>query len=267
MVAADQIELEVASGEALGIIGPNGAGKTTLFNLIAGGISPDAGTIKLDGRDITAARPHERCGAGIARSYQIPRPFENLTVFENLLVAAVHGRRKTEAEATQLCADILTRLRLIARANQPAGSLTLLERKRLELARALATAPRLLLLDEIAGGLTEKRMQATRRRRIRAALDRRHDCLDRACPPCRPRRRRPNDGSQLRQEDRRRQANDGYEGARRPTNLYRDRGMRPKWHYWKRRASQRSTATFRRSTASTRCFGEDGRHHRGQRRG
>ena len=155
VVAADQIELEVASGEALGIIGPNGAGKTTLFNLIAGGISPDAGTIKLDGRDITAARPHERCGAGIARSYQIPRPFENLTVFENLLVAAVHGRRKTEAEATQLCADILTRLRLIARANQPAGSLTLLERKRLEMARALATAPRLLLLDEIAGGLTE----------------------------------------------------------------------------------------------------------------
>ena len=155
VVAADDIELEVAPGEALGVIGPNGAGKTTLFNLIAGGMAPDAGTISLDGRDITAARPHERCGAGVARSYQIPRPFQNLTVFENLLVAAVHGRRKTEAEAAELCGDILGRLGLIDRANQPAGSLSLLERKRLEMARALATAPRLLLLDEIAGGLTD----------------------------------------------------------------------------------------------------------------
>ena len=155
VVAADDIELEVAPGEALGVIGPNGAGKTTLFNLIAGGMAPDAGTISLDGRDITAARPHERCGAGVARSYQIPRPFKNLTVFENLLVAAVHGRRKTETEAAELCGDILARLGLIDRANQPAGSLSLLERKRLEMARALATAPRLLLLDEIAGGLTD----------------------------------------------------------------------------------------------------------------
>jgi len=155
VVAADNIELAVRPGESLGIVGPNGAGKTTLFNLIAGGLSPDAGTIHLDGRDITAARPHERCFAGIARSYQIPRPFESLTVFENLLVAAVHGRRKTEADAAQLCGEILDRLRLLSRADVLAGSLTLLERKRLELARALATAPRLLLLDEIAGGLTE----------------------------------------------------------------------------------------------------------------
>jgi branched-chain amino acid transport system ATP-binding protein len=155
VVAAEDIGLAVAQDEAVGIIGPNGAGKTTLFNLIAGGLSPDAGTIHLDGRDITSARPHERCRAGIARSYQIPRPFENLTVFENLLVAAVHGRHKTEAEAAQVCGEILDRLRLVKRANAVAGSLTLLERKRLEMARALATAPRLLLLDEIAGGLTE----------------------------------------------------------------------------------------------------------------
>ncbi len=155
VVAADDIELAVESGEALGIIGPNGAGKTTLFNLIAGRLFPDAGTIRLDGRDITSARPHERCIAGIARSYQIPQPFETLTVFENLLVAAVHGRHKTEAGAAQLCGQVLERLGLLRRANALAGSLTLLERKRLELARALATSPRLLLLDEIAGGLTE----------------------------------------------------------------------------------------------------------------
>ena len=155
VVAADDIELAVEAGEALGIIGPNGAGKSTLFNLIAGGLFADAGTIRLDGRDITAMPPNQRCVAGIARSYQIPRPFENLTVFENLLVAAVHGRHKTEAEAARLCGEILDRCRLLARANVLAGKLTLLERKRLEMARALATTPRLLLLDEIAGGLTE----------------------------------------------------------------------------------------------------------------
>jgi branched-chain amino acid transport system ATP-binding protein len=155
VVAADDIDLSVAPGEALGIIGPNGAGKTTLFNLIAGGLVPDAGEIRLNGRDITSARPHRRCIAGIGRSHQIPRPFDNLTVFENLLVAAVHGGGMTERTAVAPCAEILERLHLIARANTFAGSLTLLERKRLEMARALATNPHLLLLDEIAGGLTE----------------------------------------------------------------------------------------------------------------
>ncbi|HWV51127.1 ABC transporter ATP-binding protein [Pseudorhodoplanes sp.] len=159
VVVADKIDLSVEAGEALGIIGPNGAGKTSLFNLIAGGISPAAGAILLDGKDITRARPHERCIAGVGRSYQIPQPFENLTVFENLLVGAVYGRGKKERDVIDACGRILDLTHLLPRANVPAGSLTLLERKRLEMARALATGPRLLLLDEIAGGLTEGECQ------------------------------------------------------------------------------------------------------------
>ena len=155
VVVADDIDLSVVAGEALGIVGPNGAGKTSLFNLIAGGLTPDRGEIRLNGRDITRASPHQRCVAGIGRSYQIPQPFENLTVFENVLVGAVHGRKLKEREAAENCAEILERLHLLARANTVVGSLTLLERKRLEMARALATGPHLLLLDEIAGGLTE----------------------------------------------------------------------------------------------------------------
>ena len=155
IIVADDLDLVVAPGEAVGIIGPNGAGKTTLFNLIAGGLTPTAGSIRFDGRDLSKQPPQGRCRAGIGRTHQIPQPFENLTVFENLLVGAVYGRRKSEREVTQSCGAILERLGLIKRANTLAGSLTLLERKRLEMARALATAPRLLLLDEIAGGLTE----------------------------------------------------------------------------------------------------------------
>jgi branched-chain amino acid transport system ATP-binding protein len=157
--AADSVLLAVRSGEAVGIVGPNGAGKSTLFNLITGDLTPDAGHIRLNGVDITRKPPHERCWAGIARSYQIPHPFENLSVFENLLVGAVYGRGRREGEAAYHCADILARTRLMHRANDRAGSLTLLERKRLELARALATDPQLLLLDEIAGGLTEAECQ------------------------------------------------------------------------------------------------------------
>jgi len=158
--AADAIGLDVAEGEALGIIGPNGAGKTTLFNLVAGDLAPDAGTIRFKGADITAMKTHRRCAAGIGRTYQIPRPFESLTVFENLLVGAVYGAGKRESEVVGACAEILERTGLAAQANRRAGSLTLLERKRLELARALATNPRLLLLDEIAGGLTEGECRA-----------------------------------------------------------------------------------------------------------
>jgi branched-chain amino acid transport system ATP-binding protein len=160
VVVADKIDLEIETGIALGIIGPNGAGKSSLFNLIAGSLAPDGGVIKLDGTDITSFTARARARAGISRSYQIPQPFTDLTVFENLLVGATHARPRGEHEVTDLCASILERTGLLPLANRRAGTLTLLERKRLELARALATEPRLLLLDEIAGGLTEAECNA-----------------------------------------------------------------------------------------------------------
>jgi branched-chain amino acid transport system ATP-binding protein len=160
LVVADSVSLSVAEGEALGVIGPNGAGKTTLFALITGTVKPDAGHVLLDGRDITATPSAERCRAGVCRSHQIPHPFEKLTVFENLLVAACFGRRMHEAEATDWCAEVLEVTGLLPKANRLGGSLTLLDRKRLEMARALATRPRLLLLDEIAGGLTTSECEA-----------------------------------------------------------------------------------------------------------
>jgi branched-chain amino acid transport system ATP-binding protein len=153
--AADAISLDVAKGEALGIIGPNGAGKSTLFSLVSGALAPSAGRILLDGRDVTRTSAQQRCVAGIGRSHQIPAPFERLTVFENLLVAGCFGRGKREAEVVESCGEILEATGLLSKANRIAGSLSLLDRKRLEMARALATHPRLLLLDEIAGGLTE----------------------------------------------------------------------------------------------------------------
>ncbi|MDP9898684.1 ABC transporter ATP-binding protein [Variovorax ginsengisoli] len=151
----DDITLAVQQGETLGILGPNGAGKTTLFNLISGDVRVDAGRVEYEGRDITALKPHQRCHAGIGRSYQVPQPFGNMSVFENLVTAACFGGQQPEDEAWQTAHDVLGQTGLMAHANKPAGSLTLLNRKRLELARALATRPRLLLLDEIAGGLTE----------------------------------------------------------------------------------------------------------------
>jgi len=156
---ADGVSFDLPEGQALGIIGPNGAGKSTLFNLITGNLSADAGTITFLGRDVTRVSPMQRCLMGVGRSFQIPQPFANLTVFENLLVAATHGENRAEREVSQRCAVILERTGLIARANQLAGSLSLLGRKRLELARAMATHPRLLLLDEIAGGLTDAECQ------------------------------------------------------------------------------------------------------------
>ncbi|MDP6430358.1 MAG: ABC transporter ATP-binding protein [Rhodospirillales bacterium] len=155
VVVAENVNLSVGKGAAIGIIGPNGAGKSSLFNLITGELAPDAGTIHLDGHDITNYSPEARCIAGIGRSYQIPQPFETLTVFENLMVGAVYGNGQTEAQASRSCGEVLERTGLLAKANRVAGTLSLLERKRLEMARALATQPRIILLDEIAGGLTE----------------------------------------------------------------------------------------------------------------
>ncbi len=155
LAVLDALSMTVAAGEALGVIGPNGAGKTTLFNLIAGGLRPDAGRVVFAGADITQMAPAARCRAGIGRSYQIPHPFVGMTVFENLLVGATFGDGRREAEAYDVCVAALRRTGMLRRVNTRAGSLTLLERKRLELARALVTGPRLLLLDEIAGGLTE----------------------------------------------------------------------------------------------------------------
>jgi len=151
----DAVSFDLEPGEALGIIGPNGAGKSTLFNLITGNIAADAGRILLDGRDVTGLPPMDRVRAGIGRSFQIPQPFGGLSVYENLLVAARFGGEVGAAEAPRFCMDILARTGLSAVAEKTASGLPLLQRKRLELARAMATKPRVILLDEIAGGLTD----------------------------------------------------------------------------------------------------------------
>jgi len=151
----DDLSFECAAGEALGIIGPNGAGKTTLLNLLGGTLAADGGRILFDQQDITRTTPEQRCRLGIGRSFQIPRPFSGLSVYENLLVAAKFGAAQPPDAAAEHCRTLLEQFDLAPLADRPAGGLRLLERKRLELARALAARPRLLLLDEIAGGLTE----------------------------------------------------------------------------------------------------------------
>jgi branched-chain amino acid transport system ATP-binding protein len=155
IVVANGIDLTLADGEALGIIGPNGAGKTTLFGMITGTVAPDSGRVLFAGEDVTRETPEHRCRRGIARSFQIPQPFGGMTVFENLVVAAAFGGGRRERDVYADCAELLARCGLADKANRPAGALTLLDRKRLELARALAIRPRLLLLDEVAGGLIE----------------------------------------------------------------------------------------------------------------
>ncbi len=160
VVVADRQSWSLQQGEALGVIGPNGAGKTSMFNLVTGALPVDSGAIRLDGQDITHWPAARRCRAGIARSFQVPQPFSGMTVFQNAYVAATQGAGLSAGEADALCLDVLERTGLLRKGNVMAGSLTLLERKRLELARALCAKRRVLLLDEIAGGLTENECQS-----------------------------------------------------------------------------------------------------------
>lgn len=153
LVVTNDLSLDVELGEIVGILGPNGAGKTTLFNLVTGTVKPDSGNLVFDGEDISSLDAAGRCHRGISRSFQVPHPFVGMSVFENVLVGAMFGRFGADPEKHAL--DVLHLTGLKNKSNQLAGSLSLLERKRLEMARALATDPKLLLLDEIAGGLTD----------------------------------------------------------------------------------------------------------------
>jgi len=160
LAVLDGVDLALHAGVAVGIVGPNGAGKTTLLNVLAGSLAPDAGTLAFRGRDVTAKGAAERCRLGIARTHQVPRPFTGMTVFENVLVAATAQGRRRGGEAYDLCLRVLDETALTPLANRRAESLGLLQRKRLELARALAAEPSVLLLDEIGGGLTDAESEA-----------------------------------------------------------------------------------------------------------
>jgi branched-chain amino acid transport system ATP-binding protein len=155
VVIAEDLSLAVRPGDTVGIVGPNGAGKTSLFGLISGDLAPDHGQVSFAGRNVTRLNPASRCRLGIGRTYQVPRPFADMTVFENLLVAAQQGAGLRRQASYAAAAQALERTGMSAQANIPAERLGLLQRKRLELARALATGPSLLLLDEVAGGLTD----------------------------------------------------------------------------------------------------------------
>ena len=150
-----EVDFDVRPGEVLGILGPNGAGKTTLFNLISGDLRADSGSLSFGDVTLNTQPPFRRCQLGIGRIYQIPKPYSGMTTVENLLVAASFGGQRSEAESYPICAAVLRDCELQDKANKMAGSLTLLDRKRLELARALVSGPKLLLLDEIASGLTD----------------------------------------------------------------------------------------------------------------
>jgi branched-chain amino acid transport system ATP-binding protein len=147
------VSFEIAAGEIVGLIGPNGAGKTTLFHLISGFAAPDQGEVRFEGATTRGLRPHEICRRGLARTFQIVKPFPGLTVLENVRVGAL-ARTPTFAAATRKAREVLALVGLEDRTDRTARGLTLADRKRLELARALATEPRLLLLDEVMAGLT-----------------------------------------------------------------------------------------------------------------
>lgn len=155
VVVANEITFQLGEGESLGIVGPNGAGKTSLFGIISGDLKPERGSITLDGVGLLTMSASSRARAGIGRTYQVPRPFEHLTVFENAVVAAQQGAQLRRQVAYDAAYSALLATELAHLSNRPAAALGLMHRKRLELARALAAQPRVLLLDEIAGGLTD----------------------------------------------------------------------------------------------------------------
>ena len=155
----NDLSFEVKKGEVYGVIGPNGCGKTTMFNALIGLIIPTQGEIIFDGKNITKMKASARCQMGIGRTYQVPRPFEGMSVYENCLVAAVHGAGHSEKEGRRVALEALKLTDLYDKREVRAGELTLLDRKRMEIARALGTEPKLLLLDEVAAGLTEAEVQ------------------------------------------------------------------------------------------------------------
>ena len=155
----DALSFEVTRGQVFGVIGPNGSGKTTMLNAVTGLIRPTSGAIRLDGRNINALSPDARCRLGIGRTFQSPRPFSRMSVYENVLVAAVFGAGLSERESKMPALEILRFTGLYDLRDAPSGSLGLLDRKRLEIARAIVAKPRLLLLDEVAAGLVSSEVE------------------------------------------------------------------------------------------------------------
>jgi len=152
--ALSDVSFDVEEGELTGIMGPNGSGKTTLFNLIAGALSPDGGRIRLRGAEIGGRAPHHVCAAGVARTFQLVRPFPGLSALENVLVGQLYGRKRASVtDAVTNAERLLTLVGLAGKADVRASELPLIDQKKLELARALATSPQLLLLDEFMAGL------------------------------------------------------------------------------------------------------------------